>query len=97
MRKRSCGERQWVICTGQRALMIAGVVLVAAGLIVLLLWHPGVGVGGAAWRGAGNRRAGADLCGEEVTEMRVRMVCVKVPKPLRGVVRFLVKKRRKSA
>ena len=74
MRKRSCGERQWVICTGQRALMIAGVVLVA-----------------------GNRRAGADLCGEEVTEMRVRMVCVKVPKPLRGVVRFLVKKRRKSS
>ena len=37
MRKRSCGERQWVICTGQRALMIAGIVLVAAGLIVLLL------------------------------------------------------------
>lgn len=37
------------------------------------------------------------MCGEEVTEMRVRMVCVKVPKPLRGVVRFLVKKRRKSA
>ena len=29
--------------------------------------------------------------------MRVRMVCVKVPKPLRGVVRFLVKKRRKSS
>ena len=29
--------------------------------------------------------------------MRVRMVCVKVPKPLRRVVRFLVKKRRKSA
>lgn len=29
--------------------------------------------------------------------MRVRMVCVKVQKPLRGVVRFLVKKRRKSA
>ncbi len=40
MRKRSCGERQWVICTGQRALMIAGVVLVAAGLIVLLLCIP---------------------------------------------------------
>ena len=41
MRKRSCGERQWVICTGQRALMIAGVVLVAAGLIVLrcLAWR----------------------------------------------------------
>ena len=34
MRKRSCGERQWVICTGQRALMIAGVVLVAAGLFI---------------------------------------------------------------
>ena len=34
MRKRSCGERQWVICTGQRALMIAGVVLVAAGLAI---------------------------------------------------------------
>lgn len=44
MRKRSCGERQRVICTGQRALMIAGVVLVAAGLIVLLLCIP-------AWRG----------------------------------------------
>ena len=27
MRKRSCGEQQWVICTGQRALMIAGIVL----------------------------------------------------------------------
>ena len=40
MRKRSCGERQWVICTGQRALMIAGIVLVAAGLIVLLLCIP---------------------------------------------------------
>ena len=40
MRKRSCGERQWVISTGQRALMIARVVLVAAGLIVLLLCIP---------------------------------------------------------
>ena len=40
MRKRSCGEQQWVICTGQRALMIAGIVLVAAGLIVLLLCIP---------------------------------------------------------
>ena len=40
MRKRSCGERLWGICTGQRALMIAGVVLVAAGLIVLLLCIP---------------------------------------------------------
>lgn len=36
MRKRSCGERQWVICTGQRALMIAGIVLVAALLGVAL-------------------------------------------------------------
>ena len=52
MRKRSCGERQWVICTGQRALMIAGVVLVAAGLIVLLLCIP-------VW-GGGDRNAGAD-------------------------------------
>lgn len=97
MRKRSCGERQWVICTGQRALMIAGVVAGGGGADCAAAVHPGVGVGGAAWRGAGNRRAGADLCGEEVTEMRVRMVCVKVPKPLRGVVRFLVKKRRKSS
>ena len=96
MRKRSCGERQWVICTGQRALMIAGVVLVAAGLIVLLLCIPAWAW--AALLGVALAIAGlADLCGEEVTEMRVRMVCVKVPKPLRGVVRFLVKKRRKSA
>lgn len=29
--------------------------------------------------------------------MRVRMVCVKVPKPLRGVVRLLAKKRQKSS
>ena len=35
MRKRSCGERQWVICTGQRALMIAGVVLLAVGGIAV--------------------------------------------------------------
>ena len=40
MRKRSCGERHWVSCSGQRALMIAGVAPVAAGLIVLLLCIP---------------------------------------------------------
>lgn len=77
--------------------MIAGVVLVAAGLIVLLLCIPAwawAALLGVALAIAG---LGADLCGEEVTEMRVRMVCVKVPKPLRGVVRFLVKKRRKSS
>ena len=96
MRKRSCGERQWVICTGQRA-DDCGHRAGGGGADCADAVHPGVGVGGAAWRGAGNRRAGADLCGEEVTEMRVRMVCVKVPKPLRGVVRFLVKKRRKSS
>ena len=53
MRKRSCGERQWVICTGQRALMIAGVVLVAAGLIVLLLCIPAWALLGVALAIAG--------------------------------------------
>ena len=107
MRKRSCGERQWVICTGQRALMIAGIVLVAAGLIVLLLCIPAWAW--AALLGVALAIAGLVLicvgmnCGCEYTAfprfatVRVRMVCVKVPKPLRGVVRFLVKKRRKSS
>ena len=40
MRKRSCGERPSTSSRTSAALMIAGVVLVAAGLIVLLLCIP---------------------------------------------------------
>lgn len=40
MRRHTCGERQWVIWTGQRVLLYVGIALVAAGLIVLLLCIP---------------------------------------------------------
>lgn len=41
MPRHRCGERQWVICTGQRALVWIGLSLLVAGGIVLVLCIPG--------------------------------------------------------
>lgn len=58
--------------------------------------HPGMGLGGRVRRGAHRGRVAADLNLQEVNvlkEMKVRMVCIRVPRALRGVVRLIAKKR----
>ena len=56
--------------------------------------YPWLGVGSNGRRGAGVLRVGAYFDLQEVTIMRVRMVCIRLPRFMGSVVRLLTGKRR---
>ena len=73
----------------------AGVRVHQRGIAAAVSVHPGVGVVRAGGRDAGLRRLGADFNLQEVINMRVRMVCIHLPKVLGGVVKWMSGRRRK--
>lgn len=56
--------------------------------------HPGLGMGGALRCDAGVCRMGAHFKLQEVIGMRVRMVCIRLPKFMGGIVRMMAGRRR---
>ena len=56
--------------------------------------YPGMGLGGYRRYGAGLRRVGTHFNLQEVRMMRVRLVCIRLPKLMSGMVRLLAGKRR---
>ena len=64
------------------------------GLAAAVLMYSGMGVGSDCGCSAGVLRLGVDLNMQEVKMMRVRMVCIRLPKFLGGMVRMLAGRRR---
>ena len=58
------------------------------------LLHSGMGVGGADGLHPDRSRADPDSFGQEVTIMRVKMVCFKAPKFLSGLLKMLTGKKK---
>ena len=56
--------------------------------------HTRLGLGGAGGRCADLRRLGADLDLQEVRRMKVRMVCIRVPRFMGGMLRWMAGRRR---
>ena len=67
-----------------------------AGAAATVFVHSGVGLGGAGGLPAGGRRAADDSREQEVRGLKVRMVCVKAPRFLSGILRLVTGKKKKA-
>lgn len=64
------------------------------GIAAAVSVHPRLGMGSTGRYDAGVRRLGAHIDLQEVKSMRVRMVCIHLPKALGSVVRWMASRRR---
>ena len=64
------------------------------GIAAIVSVHPQLGMGGTGRHDAGVCRLGAHIDLQEVKSMRVRMVCIHLPKALGSVVRWMASRRR---
>ena len=64
------------------------------GIAAAVSVHPQLGMGSTGRYDAGVRRMGAYIDLQEVKSMRVRMVCIHLPKALGSVVRWMASRRR---
>ena len=72
----------------------AGLRIHQCGLAAAVFVHPGLGLGSHVRRCAGMCRLGTYIKLQEVKCMRVRMVCIRLPKFMGGSVRMMAGRRR---